>query len=87
MDSKMKPLWIVYNNKLLVGDMLGIIFKNGDGERNLTSNTFKSQLLKVLSLMFPFVFTCFLDLRQDMLTLQILRLMDRLWKEANLDLR
>uniref|UniRef100_A0A3B4AGN1 phosphatidylinositol-4,5-bisphosphate 3-kinase n=1 Tax=Periophthalmus magnuspinnatus TaxID=409849 RepID=A0A3B4AGN1_9GOBI len=57
MDSKMKPLWIVYNNKLLDGDTLGIIFKNGD------------------------------DLRQDMLTLQILRLMDLLWKEASLDLR
>ncbi|XP_066508546.1 phosphatidylinositol 4,5-bisphosphate 3-kinase catalytic subunit beta isoform-like isoform X1 [Hoplias malabaricus] len=57
MDSKMKPLWIVYHNKLLSGDTLGIIFKNGD------------------------------DLRQDMLTLQILRLMDMLWKEANLDLR
>uniref|UniRef100_A0A3P9LWL3 phosphatidylinositol-4,5-bisphosphate 3-kinase n=1 Tax=Oryzias latipes TaxID=8090 RepID=A0A3P9LWL3_ORYLA len=57
MDSKMKPLWIVYNNKLMSSDTLGIIFKNGD------------------------------DLRQDMLTLQILRLMDLLWKEANLDLR
>lgn len=57
MDSKMKPLWIVYNNKLLGGETVGIIFKNGD------------------------------DLRQDMLTLQILKLMDLLWKEANLDLR
>lgn len=33
MDSKMKPLWIVYNNKLMGGDTLGIIFKNGDGRR------------------------------------------------------
>lgn len=37
MDSKMKPLWIVYHNKLLAGDTLEIIFKNGDGERKNTN--------------------------------------------------
>ncbi|KAK6472347.1 phosphatidylinositol 4,5-bisphosphate 3-kinase catalytic subunit delta isoform-like [Huso huso] len=57
MDSKMKPLWLVYTNEKVQGEPLGIIFKNGD------------------------------DLRQDMLTLQMIQLMDVLWKQEGLDLR
>ncbi|CAG9819182.1 unnamed protein product [Phaedon cochleariae] len=57
MDSKMRPLWIVFENSDVYGDEVYIIFKNGD------------------------------DLRQDMLTLQMIKLMDRLWKREGLDLR
>lgn len=82
----MKPLWIVYNNKLLLGDMLGIIFKNGDGKGDISPHLYLLIDLNSYHYYFTFIFV-FLDLRQDMLTLQILRLMDTLWKEANLDLR
>ncbi|XP_070615365.1 phosphatidylinositol 4,5-bisphosphate 3-kinase catalytic subunit delta isoform isoform X2 [Erythrolamprus reginae] len=57
MDSKMKPLWIMFNNVEAGGHGTGLIFKNGD------------------------------DLRQDMLTLQMIQLMDILWKQEGLDLR
>lgn len=57
MDSKMRPLWIVYHNADINGDDINIIFKNGD------------------------------DLRQDMLTLQMLRIMDRIWKSHGHDFR
>lgn len=57
MDSKAKPMWLVFENDDVFGEDIHIIFKNGD------------------------------DLRQDMLTLQMLRIMDNLWKMHGLDLR
>uniref|UniRef100_A0A182MDL8 phosphatidylinositol 3-kinase n=1 Tax=Anopheles culicifacies TaxID=139723 RepID=A0A182MDL8_9DIPT len=57
MDSKMRPLWVVYENSDPNGDDIHMIFKNGD------------------------------DLRQDMLTLQMLRIMDRIWKSHGHDFR
>lgn len=61
MDSKMKPLWLVYNNKLLLGDTLGIIFKNGDGEKDLEAAWLglkekHEQRLMLMCLFFVFVF-------------------------------
>lgn len=57
MDSKMKPIYTVYENIDPHGEDINIIFKNGD------------------------------DLRQDMLTLQMLRIMDRIWKQDGYDFR
>lgn len=57
MDSKMRPLWIVFENADMHGDDICVIFKNGD------------------------------DLRQDMLTLQMLRVMDKIWKSHGYDFR
>ncbi|XP_015605201.1 phosphatidylinositol 4,5-bisphosphate 3-kinase catalytic subunit delta isoform [Cephus cinctus] len=57
MDSKMRPLWLVFENVDPFGDDIYLMLKHGD------------------------------DLRQDMLTLQMLRIMDKLWKREGLDLR
>lgn len=57
MDSKMRPLWIVFENADMHGEDICVIFKNGD------------------------------DLRQDMLTLQMLRVMDKIWKSHGYDFR
>lgn len=57
MDSKMRPLWLVFENADAYGSDISIILKNGD------------------------------DLRQDMLTLQMLRIMDKLWKNEGYDFR
>ena len=39
MDSKMKPLWLMYKKRMTQGDTVGIIFKNGDGESQDERNT------------------------------------------------
>ncbi|XP_077283888.1 phosphatidylinositol 3-kinase 92E [Arctopsyche grandis] len=57
MDSKMRPLWLVFENQDSYGSDISIILKNGD------------------------------DLRQDMLTLQMIKIMDRLWKNEGYDFR
>lgn len=56
-DSKMAPLWLVFENGDPHGKSIYLLYKYGD------------------------------DLRQDMLTLQMIRIMDKLWKDNGMDLR
>lgn len=56
-DSKMAPLWLVFENGDSHGKKIYLLYKYGD------------------------------DLRQDMLTLQMIKIMDKLWKDHGLDLR
>ncbi|XP_042215110.1 phosphatidylinositol 4,5-bisphosphate 3-kinase catalytic subunit delta isoform-like isoform X2 [Homarus americanus] len=56
-DSKMAPLWLVFENGDPHGKNIYLLYKFGD------------------------------DLRQDMLTLQMIRVMDKIWKDNGMDLR
>uniref|UniRef100_H0UUY5 phosphatidylinositol-4,5-bisphosphate 3-kinase n=1 Tax=Cavia porcellus TaxID=10141 RepID=H0UUY5_CAVPO len=55
MDSKMKPLWLVYTNKVFGEDSVGVIFKNGDGKYSgFYSTKFLRRKYDLLCPFFPF---------------------------------
>ena len=79
MDSAKKPLWLVWLNPDPLADKLkgheknSIIFKNGDDLRYY--------------IYFEIDGNENFDLRQDMLTLQVIAIMDSIWNREGMDLR
>ena len=60
--------------------MAGLSFETGSGSSADANRAFKKQLNKV-------IFKCGDDLRQDMLVMQIISIINRIWIRASLDLR
>ena len=99
MDSKMRPLWLNFENLDPLGQPILQIFKNGDGTmlhvklhtdmytNSLYTITYTWTLYIVHVMFYEHFYLCLLDLRQDMLTLQVMSIMNNLWRENGLDLR
>lgn len=75
MDSKKKPLWLVFN----AIDYCDVQNSKGGDEVSDTG--------KLAHFKFPVLFKAGDDLRQDQLTLQLLSIMDSIWKTNGLDLQ
>ena len=97
MSSAKRPLWLNWENPDIMSELLftnnEVIFKNGDGvyiclcvcvcvcvsihscsQHNFLTSNFLCVYLSS-------------DLRQDMLTLQIIKIMENIWQNQGLDLR
>jgi phosphatidylinositol-4,5-bisphosphate 3-kinase len=83
MDSKKLPLWLVFENAQPSKPPIYTIFKV-PCPLSLSLPSCKLGLLT--RNLFRFCIQCGDDLRQDMLTLQMLRIMDKMWKNEGYDL-